>query len=147
MRKLVLAATIAVLAGGAATAQSAIAIQKSVYLERAERQGDRLVRALEPATTLRRGDTVVLMLKWNAPVRSGNFAVTTPVPRDLSFKRTGGQSADVSIDGGRSWGRLTELNVGGRRATPEDVTHLRWQVGRGQARRGTGTLSYSAIVR
>ncbi|UIP05954.1 hypothetical protein LY632_09590 [Erythrobacter sp. SDW2] len=128
-------------------AQSAIDIRKSVYIERAERQGDRVVRALEPATTLRKGDSVVLMLTWSASGQSDSFTVSSPVPRDLAFKRSGGRDAQVSIDGGNSWGQLTEMRIGARRASPEEVTHLRWQVSREEALRGKGMLSYSAIVR
>lgn len=147
MRKLVLTAALAILATGAVAAQSAIDIQKSVYLERAEQQDGRVVRALEPATTLRKGDSVVLMLRWSAPGRNGSFTVASPVPRDLAFKRSGGRDAEVSIDGGASWGQLADMRVGPRRASPEDVTHLRWQVSRAEAMRGKGMLSYSAIVR
>lgn len=147
MRSLILIATLTSLATGAGAAQSAIDIQKSVYLERAERQGDRVVRALEPATTLRKGDSVVLMLTWSASGQSGSFTVASPVPRDLAFKRSGGRDAEVSIDGGKNWGQLTEMRIGLRRAAPEDVTHLRWQVSRKEAQRGKGMLSYSATVR
>ncbi len=147
MRKLVLTAAMAFLATAQLAAQSAIDIRKSVYLERAERQEGRFVRALEPATTLRRGDSVVLMLDWSAPGRSDSFTVSSPIPHDLAFRRSGGQAADVSIDGGRSWGRLGDLRVGTRHAAPEDVTHLRWQVTRDDALRGRGVLSFSAVVR
>jgi hypothetical protein len=147
MRSLVLTAALAFLATGAMAAQSAIAIQKSVYLERAERQDGKVIRALEPATTLRKGDSVVLMLQWRAEGRSERFTVASPVPRDLAFKRSGGQAAEVSIDGGRSWGQLADLRIGTRRAAPQDVTHLRWQVSRSDAQRGKGMLSYSAVVK
>ena len=147
MLKLVLTAALACLATGALAAQSAIGIQKSVYLERAERKGDLMVRALEPATTLRKGDSVVLMLRWSVSGRNGSFTVASPVPRDLAFRRSGGQAAEVSIDGGANWGQLADLKVGSRRASPEDVTHLRWQVSRAESMRGKGMLSYSAIVR
>ncbi|WP_435417777.1 hypothetical protein WAB17_13045 [Parerythrobacter aurantius] len=147
MRKLVLTAALAFLACGTLAAQSTVDIRKSVYRERAERMGDRVVRALEPATTLRKGDSVVLMLSWRAPVRSERFTVASPVPRDLAFKRMGGRAAEVSIDGGRTWGQLAGMRIGARRATPEDVTHLRWQVSRDEAGRGKGILSFSATVR
>lgn len=147
MRKFVIAAGLAALAAGSLSAQSAIDIRKSVYRERSQVMGDRVVRALEPATTLRKGDSVVLMLRWSAPVRSGRFNVASPVPRDLAFKRAGGTPAEVSIDGGKSWGDLAELRKGLRRASPEDVTHVRWQVTRDEAVRGKGLLSFSATVR
>lgn len=147
MRKLAMIAAFTCLATGKLAAQSAVDIDKAVYLERAERQGNSVVRALEPATTLRKGDSVVLLLTWSASGPSGSFTVASPVPRDLAFKRSGDRGAEVSIDGGRSWGQLGELRIGARRASPEEVTHLRWQVSREEAQRGKGMLSYSAIVR
>lgn len=147
MRLHLLTAALAFLATGAMAAQSGIDIRKSVYLERAERQNGRVIRALEPATTLRKGDSVVLMLRWNAPERDDRFIVTSPVPRDLAFKRSGGQTAEVSIDGGKTWGNLAEMKIGARRASPEDVSHIRWQVSRIEAQRGKGVLSFSATVR
>lgn len=147
MRFPLFATALAFLATGAVAAQSGIDIRKSVYLERAERNDGRVTRELEPATTLRKGDSVVLMLHWTAPDQDDSFAVTSPVPRDLTFKRSGGRDALLSIDGGQSWGALATLRVGVRRASPEDVTHLRWQVSREEALRGQGMLSFSAVVR
>ena len=147
MRYPLLATALAFLATGAVAAQSSIDIRKSVYLERAERQDGRVIRALEPATTLRKGDSVVLMLSWSAPARDNRFTVTSPVPRDLTFRRSGGQAAEVSINGGATWGQLAELKVGSRRASPEDVSHVRWQISRADAQRGKGVLSFSAVVR
>ncbi len=139
--------SIASLAAGAVAAQAGIEIERSVYIERAERDGNRIVRALEPAYELRRGDSVVLMLNWSAAGRSDSFTVSSRVPRDLAYQRSGGHEPEVSIDGGKSWGHLTKLRTGSRKASPEDVTHLRWQVSNAQAALGRGVFSYSAIVR
>jgi hypothetical protein len=58
---------------------------------------------------------------------------------------------EISIDGGRSWGKLGMLMIrdtsGTRLASPEDVTHVRWRIPASVAARGTGTIAYSAIVR
>ncbi len=137
----------AMLTGAAATAQQPVEISRAVYVERKIAAPDgRTVRALEPADELRRGDQVVLMLEWSAPVRDG-FVVSSRVPRDLLFRRSGAMEAQVSIDGGRSFGPLAALRIGSRRATPEDVTHLRWRVSDADAANGRGMLTYSAIVR
>lgn len=148
MRFCVLAvAGAAMLTGAGAAAQQPVEISRAVYVERkVAAPGGRVQRALEPAAELRRGDQVVLMLEWSAPVRDG-FVVSSRVPRDLTFRRSGGAEAQVSIDGGRSFGPLETLRIGARRATPEDVTHLRWQVSEADAATGRGMLTYSAIVR
>ena len=52
-----------------------------------------------------------------------------------------------SVDGGRTWGKLGNLRMGGRYATPEDVTHVRWRIAPGHAARGSGHIAYSGIVR
>lgn len=143
----VVAAAIAMFSSAGAVARQPVEISRAVYIERKVPNPDgRTVRALEPADELRRGDQVVLMLEWSAPVRDG-FVVSSRVPRDLAFRRAGGVEAEVSIDGGRSFGALESLRVGDRRATPEDVTHLRWRVTEAHAASGRGLLTYSAIVR
>lgn len=148
MRAMLLGISAACLVASAAAAQSAIAIQRSVYLENrtVDARGASL-RSLEPAAELKRGDVVVLMLEWNAPGKTDKFVVTSRIPRDLAFRRAGGKHAQVSIDGGRNWGELGLLRAGNRKATAEDVTHLRWHVSNADAALGRGMLTYSAIVR
>jgi len=126
------------LAASAAVAESAIDIERSVYVERAA-EG---VRALEPATTLRKGDKVVLVVEWRAEA-PGRFTVQSAVPPALAFQRAGSEAVEVSIDGGRNWGDLGELRAGTRLASAEDVTHLRLKVAGNPA----GRMTYSAIVR
>ncbi|MGX7952417.1 hypothetical protein ACWPM1_07590 [Tsuneonella sp. HG249] len=126
------------LAAGTAFANGAVDIERSVYVERAT-EG---MRALEPASTLKKGDKVILVVEWRADA-AGRFTVQSAVPRALSFQRAGNDEVEVSIDGGRSWGEIGLLRVGGRLASAEDVTHLRLKVTGAPA----GRLTYSAIVR
>ena len=128
------------LIAGAAFAQSAVDISRSVYVERSAGGA----RAIEPASTLRKGDKGVLVMEWRAGDARRGFTVQSAVPRDLAFQRAASEAVEVSIDGGRSWGRLGGLKVGDRLASVEDVTHLRWRVAAGSDR---GMLSYSAVVR
>lgn len=148
MRSIIFGLAAAGIAAGAVAAPTAITVEKSVFRETiAGAASGKQERLLEPADRLQRGDSVVLMLEWHAPGRAENFVVSSRVPRDLAFRRSGGMQAEVSIDGGRSWGKLDTLRKGERRATPEDVTHLRWHVSDGDAAIGRGLLTYSAIVR
>lgn len=124
----------------AAAAEGAVDIDRSVYVERR----DDGVRKLEPATTLQRGDKVVLMVEWRASQRGKGFTVESAVPRALTFQRAGSDRTEVSIDGGRTWGRLGAMRVGSRLASAEDVTHLRLFV---PPSAPAGRLTYSAIVR
>ena len=127
------------LAASAAQAEGGIDIDRAVYVERTVEDG----RALEPATTLRRGDKVVLVVAWRAESKDHRFTLQSAVPRALAFQRAGHDAVEVSIDGGRNWGELGELKAGTRLASAEDVTHLRLKV----AGTPSGRLTYSAIVR
>ena len=148
MKKILLTLAAATLAAGATAAQTGVEISRAVFIERkAPVAPGRMALMLEPATTLKRGDVVVLMLEWTAPGRPDAFVVSSRVPRDLAFRRSGGMSPQVSVDGGQNWGKLGEVRMGARKATPEDVTHLRWHVSDAEAALGRGTLTYSAIVR
>jgi hypothetical protein len=131
---------LACLAASGAAAESAVDIDRSVYVERR----DDGVRALEPATTLKKGDKVVLVLEWRAAARGRGFTVESPVPGSLAFQRAGNDAVEVSTDNGRTWGRLGELKIGQRTASAEDVTRLRLRV---PASAPAGRMTYSAIVR
>lgn len=148
MKKILLTLAAATLAAGATAAQTGVEISRAVFVERkAPVAPGRMARSLEPADALKRGDVVVLMLEWSAPGRPDAFIVSSRVPRDLAFRRSGGMQPQVSTDGGKTWGELGTLRIGARKATPEDVTHLRWYVSDAEAALGRGMMSYSAIVR
>lgn len=126
-----------------AMAQAAVAIDSAVYVERTLPEG----RRLEPASALSRGDRVVYVVTWQRTTGSGGFFVTNPLPRTVAYQESASSEEEVSVDGGRTWGKLGELRLGARYATPEDVTHVRWRVPASEAARGRGRIAYSAIVR
>lgn len=80
-----------------------------------------------------------------------NFVVTNPVPSAVSVAPESASVLQVSVDGGKAWGRLAALTVadgkGGRRpALASDVTHVRWTIA--VIAPGTsGKVEYHAIVR
>jgi len=119
-------------------AQTPVTIDRAVYVERATNG----TRSIEPATTLQRGDKVVLVLAWQASSANRGFTVSSRIPPTLLFQRAGNDSVEVSVDGGRNWGALDHLRIGSRAAAPEDVTHLRWK-----AKTPAGRMTFSAIVR
>ena len=128
----------------AAHAAPAVSIDSTVFVEHADAGS---ARRLEPARDLSRGDRVVYIVSWNRQGGSGGFTVTNPLPRSIAYQGSARDDEEVSVDGGRTWGRLGALTVGARLATPEDVTHLRWRVPAGHAARGQGNIAYSGIVR
>lgn len=128
----------------AASAQPTVAMDSAVYIERA-RAGN--LRSLEPANRLNRGDRVITVLTWYRMGGDGGFTITNPLPRAIAYQASARDDQQVSIDGGRTWGTLSELRIGARLATPEDVTHVRWRVQPGTAAQGRGQIAFSGIVR
>lgn len=127
-----------------ASAAPHVAMDSAVYVERA--QAGRL-RSLEPASQLSRGDRVVTVLRWRRKEGDGSFTIVNPLPRAIAYQASAQDDQEVSIDGGRSWGKLGELQIGYRLATPEDVTHIRWRIPATSAAKGRGNIAYSGIVR
>lgn len=149
MRK---AATIGIMGcalASAAALQAQVQLSRAAYVERISDNG--ATRSIAPATSLRAGDTVVLMVAWQAERDRKAFTVSSPIPKHLSFKRSASDQQVVSIDGGKNWARLADLTVTNgrhtRRASVEDVTHLRWRIPASVAARGSGKITYSAVVR
>lgn len=120
-----------------------VALDSAIFVERA----NGLTRSLSQADRLSRGDRIVTVLTWQKQSGIGGFTLTNPVPRKVAYQGSAREDEEVSVDGGRTWGRLGELAIGSRLATPEDVTHVRWHVAPGQAARGQGRIAYSGIVR
>lgn len=124
-----------------AQAQDRIALTHAIYVESIG--GNDGSRTLEPAAQLRRGDRVVLMIDWSgAEARKGTM-VQSAIPSALKYQRSSVETIEVSVDGGRNWGRIGQLRMGERIAWPEEVTHLRMRV----TGTRTGRITYSAIVR
>ncbi|TMM49740.1 hypothetical protein [Qipengyuania marisflavi] len=138
MRSAILAASLALLGSGAFAAQSAFHIQRSVYIETVE-DG---TRVLEPATTLRKGDKVVLVTHWRGADEARRTMLSSSVPETLTYRGSGRAPQAVSADGGENWGQLGELRHDGRLADASDVTDLRWTLASKR-----GTLTWSAVVR
>jgi hypothetical protein len=132
------------LSASPALANPAVTLNSAVYVERAQ-SGD--VRVLEPASQLSRGDRIVTVVTWQLRSGNGGFSVTNPLPRGIYYQGSASGDEEVSVDGGRSWGKLGQLRLGNRMATPEDVTHVRWHVPATQAVAGRGNIAYSGIVR
>ncbi|MCZ8323132.1 MAG: hypothetical protein ACK442_04315 [Novosphingobium sp.] len=129
---------------GAALANPAVALDSAVYVERVTPAAGRM---LEPANELSRGDRVVYVVRWYRMGGDGAFTVTNSLPRSVYYQGSANGDEEVSIDGGKTWGKLATLRLGNRIATPEDVTHVRWRVDPRTAARGQGRIAYSAIVR
>ncbi|HCF25410.1 MAG TPA: hypothetical protein DER67_07845 [Novosphingobium sp.] len=139
-----MACTLALAVPLIAAANPLVALDSAVFVERLVPNKGRL---LQPASVLKPGDRLVYVVSWYRMGGQGGFTVTNPLPRKVYFQGSADGREEVSIDGGRSWGKLDALRVGTRLATPEDITHVRWRVPATEAARGSGQITYSAIVR
>ena len=128
----------------AALASPLIALDSAVYVEKLMPGKGRL---LQPAARLVRGDCVVYVVNWYRIGGQGAFTVSNPLPRSVAYQGSADGGEEVSVDGGKSWGKLDQLRRGARAANPEDVTNIRWHVAAQQAAAGAGEITYSAIVR
>lgn len=107
---------------------------------------------VDPATIVP-GDRLVFGTEYanqgNEEVTS--FVVTNPLPSAVRLAPDADPALDVSVDGGKAWGKLASLTIANadgttRPATHADVTHVRWvlpSIAPGQS----GRLTYPAIIR
>ena len=144
-----LAGAIASTFGAAAIAQNNPRLSQAMFVERISESGT--ARIVKRADALSKGDRVILLVKWKSAAPGTSFTVSSAVPKAMAFERSSIREQAVSVDGGKSWGRIGDLVVrdayGERLASVEDVTHLRWQISEKLAAQGSGTITYSAIVR
>ena len=140
----VLAAAVTAPAMAALGETPTVSLDSAVYVEKLQRGN---VRRLEPADRMTRGDRVVTVVTWYRMGGDGGFTVTNPLPRAIAYQASARDDEQVSVDGGRNWGRIGTLRVGSRLATVEDVTHVRWRVPAARAAEGRGLIAYSGIVR
>ena len=138
--------TLLAVGGGAAMAQDDGNATRAVFVERQDQSIDGLlVRSLVPAERMRRGDRVVTVVEWPRRAARRPTTVTARIPATLAFQRSSHDPLmRVSPDGGRRWGRLGTMRIGGRLVSPEEVTDLRWTI---PARLTARRVTYSAIVR
>lgn len=138
--------------GVAAPRLARVRLASDVFVERFQTApGGRTARVLERADQLHPGDRLIFVLNWTAN-ESHDFTVTNPVPRSVAFQASTDGREEVSVDGGRTWGPLADMlvhdaNGAFRRATPDDVTHVRWRVPGTRAAGGTGQITYRGVVR
>ncbi len=100
------------------------------------------------------GDTLIFITSYrNASGETvTDFSVVSPIPQHTMLSAQDYGDAQVSIDGGKSFSNLSELQVSDavtgedRPAQPSDVTHLRWTLA-SVAPGAEGFVKFSAQVR
>jgi uncharacterized repeat protein (TIGR01451 family) len=150
-----LLAVAALLAPGAVFAADSVALSSMVFVEKtiADSDGKAKVTLHEPKVVTP-GDRLIFILNYQnrGSAAANNFVVTNPLPNAVAYQGTADSSAEVSIDGGKIWGRLAELKAPDganrwRSARPEDVTHVRWTMKQAIPAGAQGKLSFRGVVR
>lgn len=132
LKKLIVSIVASTLLAGAAQAQGVTLTARVLQEKTVEDAGVKRV-VLVPAATVTPGQEVVYDLSYaNAGSKPAEQVVlTNPVPATLEY--VSGDSALVSVDGGKTFAVLTSLKVANadgtqRPAAPKDVTHVRWNI-------------------
>jgi uncharacterized repeat protein (TIGR01451 family) len=137
-----------------AWAASPLELVGYVQIERTitDDKGESRIERIDPERVLP-GERLIFGTRYAnagaAPVE--NFVVSNPVPAAVSVAADVSPALTVSVDGGKTWGRLTDLQItdpGGetRPALPGDISHVRWiipQVAPG----ASGQLEFPVTVR
>lgn len=153
MMRLFLLAILGLMAAPAAA--NPVALSNSVFVERVstDAKGNRKV-VLEEPKVVTPGDRLVFVLNYrNASAKPAEkFVVTNPMPAAVQYAEAGDGTAQVSVDGGKSWGALAALQVADRDGTmrparAEDVTHIRWAFNAPIPAGGSGKLMFRGIVK
>lgn len=158
MKKLminVLTPIIALASSGAAFAASPVELSSDVFIERQKQRADGTVaKVLEEPKMVTPGDNLVFVVKFkNTGAKAAEkFVVTNPLPKAVAFNGTSDGMEMVSIDGGKSWGFLSQLRIGdtqgrARPALMADVTHIRWNLNQSLPAGSEGKLIFRGIVR
>ena len=158
MNKLMIAAVSGLLASLAAPAVSAQAAQPvelkgDVKVDKVVVENGKEKRVLIDPKVVVPGDKLIFSTGYRntggEPVK--DFVVTNPIPEGVMLAPEGAGDLTVSVDGGKTWGKLASFSVsngqgGTRPAEARDVTHVRWTLAV-LAPGATGALTYHAIVR
>jgi uncharacterized repeat protein (TIGR01451 family) len=148
---------ITLLAAGSVPAMAAAPVELSsdVFVEKQQKRADgSFSTVLAKPNMILPGDQLVFVVRYrnagNKPAT--NFSVTNPIPAAITFSGTSDGAELVSIDGGKSWGKLSQLRVTNadgtsRSALMTDVTHLKWQMNQVLPAGDAGKLIFRGVVK
>lgn len=143
----------AALPAGALAEPGQIGLKGEVFLEKTVDDNGKPKKVLVEPKVVLPGDRLLFGTAYvnngNAPVE--HFVVTNPLPAAVMLAPESASGLDVSVDGGKTYGRLAALTVsdgqgGTRPAAPADVSHVRWIIP-AIAPHAQGKVEFFAIVR
>jgi uncharacterized repeat protein (TIGR01451 family) len=138
-----------------AFAADSVALSSAVFVERAIADSNGKTRIiLQEPKIVTPGDQLIFVLNYRNLGQSSatNFVVTNPMPTAVAYQATNDPAAELSVDGGRTWGPLPTLAIREsdgkwRSARAEDVTHVRWIMRTAIPAGAHGKLSFRGVVR
>lgn len=122
---------------GRAQASGALELTSTVYQEVQVKAPDGSVgKKLVPISRVVPGAEVIYHLEYRNTGKEAatDIAIDNPMPKQLNYVEAAATPPTaVSVNGGKTFGRLSELTVTGadgrpRAARPTDVTNLRWVI-------------------
>lgn len=143
-------------------AKSPVSLTSDVKVERVEidAAGKEQVKVYTPGDiSVVPGDKVIFTLQVvnTGAEPAAGFRATNPMPGAVQFTSVAEDWAEVSVDDGVNWGKLTALKVKTkgadgtaeveRAAGPEDVTHVRWVFADAISAGAKRTISYRGVVK
>ena len=153
--KLCLSTILLAVSGVPAMAAAPVELSSDVFVEKQQKRPDgSFSTVLAKPSLILPGDQMVFVVRYrNAGKKPAtNFSVTNPIPSTIAFSGTSDGAEVVSIDGGKSWGKLSQLRVinadgTSRTAMMTDVTHLKWQMNHMLAAGDAGKLIFRGVVK
>ena len=149
---LCLIAALAAFGSAFAQAGGQIQVTNAVFVEVVDDSGAGTTR-LVPATNVVPGTEVVYRISYRntGDAAATDLAIDNPLPDALVFVGSDQPPAAVSVDGGATFGALTDLTVidlegDVRQAQPSDITNIRWVVAT-LAPGASGSVVYRARVK
>jgi hypothetical protein len=150
----------------AADPRANVKIESKVLVERTEQDttGQTITKLYTPSDVkVTPGDKLVFVNSYHNTGSTAvtGFVVNNPVHAAVSFTDVSEDWAILSVHGGKTFGKLTELTVIEaaddsvetesigitRAAQPSDVTHIRWAFDMPIAAGASGELRFSGIVK
>ncbi|KUR71588.1 hypothetical protein AQZ52_08175 [Novosphingobium fuchskuhlense] len=136
-----------------AQAPAAVSLKIDVMIEKTVTEnGVSKVQLVDPKVVVP-GDKLVYTLRYHnaGGLPAVNYVMTNPLPSAVLLAPDGAPGTDVSVDGGKTWGKLDALKVTAtdgspRAAAAADVTHIRWTIAQ-IAPGASGEVQYHGIVR
>ncbi len=150
-----LAATTLAVTGAQLLAVAPLQLRSDVFVERQVTHKDGKVATILAAPKMvTPGDNLVFVLHYKnvGTAPTSNFVVTNPLPKAVLFNGTSDGAEMVSIDGGKTYGTLSQLRVAStdgkaRPASMADVTHIKWNLSQTLSAGSEGKLMFRGVVK